>query len=125
MKYGKWIQGKNIGQGGSGRTYICQENAHSHEYVLKILDSTNNGKGQRFTNLFQIILIERADMENKTIITNRILDEIKTKKGGYTKKQLSILKIEWPPQKGWKIKVINMEITLEELEELYSISQKS
>lgn len=64
-------------------------------------------------------------MEHKYKITHQILNEIKTKQGGYTKKQLSILNVEWPPQKGWKIRVVNMEIPLEKIQELYSISKKT
>jgi len=34
--------------------------------------------------------------------------------GGWTKKQLSILGIEWPPQKGWMWRACMKEITAEE-----------
>ncbi len=32
-------------------------------------------------------------------------------KGGYNKKQLEILGVEWPPQKGWKSALIGTMIS--------------
>ena len=37
--------------------------------------------------------------------------------GGYNKKQLKILGIEWPPQKGWKNKVIGNDFCEEKVKE--------
>jgi len=39
-----------------------------------------------------------------------------TKRKGYTKEQLKILGIKWPPIKGWKTKIINKEISLKDKE---------
>lgn len=40
-------------------------------------------------------------------ITADEIEEKKTVKGGWTKKQLSEWGINWPPQKGWKEALIN------------------
>ena len=50
-------------------------------------------------------------------VTEEFIKKGKTLKGGYTKKQLEILGISWPPQKGWVKKVLNKEISVEEAEE--------
>lgn len=39
-------------------------------------------------------------------ITNRWLLEHRTKNGGYTKPQLALIGVDWPPVHGWKEKVI-------------------
>lgn len=44
-------------------------------------------------------------------ITEQWLDDHKTKKGGWTKKQAATLHLTWPLIKGWKNKVIGMNIT--------------
>lgn len=44
-------------------------------------------------------------------ITKDWLDSNKTKSRGYSRSQLSILGIEWPPQKNWRKNVIGMQIT--------------
>lgn len=38
------------------------------------------------------------------ILTNEILNKAETRKGGFTKKQLAIIGVSWPPPKGWKKK---------------------
>jgi hypothetical protein len=48
------------------------------------------------------------------IITNEFLDENKTPNGSWRKKQLELIGISWPPQKGWKKEVIGKEISDEE-----------
>lgn len=44
-------------------------------------------------------------------ITKDWLDSNKTKSRGYSRSQLLILGIEWPPQKNWRKTVIGMQIT--------------
>lgn len=58
-------------------------------------------------------------------ITNQFLERWKTKNGGWTKKQLMLLKITWPPTKGWKERVIGITISMQEANEFKNISEKS
>ena len=51
------------------------------------------------------------------IITDEWLINNRTHAGSYNKKQLNILDIEWPPQKGWKDKVIGKELCEEKVKE--------
>ena len=44
-------------------------------------------------------------------VTKEWLEINCTEKGGYTRKQLEILGIEWPPKSGWKELLIGTEIT--------------
>lgn len=37
----------------------------------------------------------------------------RTKKGGFTRAQLSLLGVDWPPTRGWKASLIGTEITSE------------
>ena len=46
-------------------------------------------------------------------ITDEWLKKNKTKNGGYTKLQLNLIGIPWPPIHGWKKLVIGKEISLE------------
>lgn len=47
------------------------------------------------------------------IITSELIEEGKSEKGGWTKFQLSLLGVQWPPQKGWKEIVIGRRIAIE------------
>jgi len=58
-------------------------------------------------------------------ITNDFLLNIRTKKGGYTKRQLEILDIDWPPIKDWKKTIIGNIINQNQYDELLEISNKS
>ncbi len=40
-------------------------------------------------------------------LSNELLELSKTKTGGYTKEQLNIIGVSWPPPKGWKKKITN------------------
>jgi len=48
---------------------------------------------------------------NITLTENRI-NKLKTLKGGYNKKTLNALGIDWPLKKGWKKNIIGKSITL-------------
>ena len=50
------------------------------------------------------------------IITKELLDSAATENGGYTKKQLAAIGIDWPPRKGWKTEVIGKSISEEQAE---------
>jgi hypothetical protein len=43
-------------------------------------------------------------------ITNEWLEQWKTPGGGYTRKQLELLGVSWPPAKGWKKSVVGAEL---------------
>ena len=45
-------------------------------------------------------------------ITNDWLLKYRTERGGYTKKQLNYLGIEWPPKKDWKEGIISTYIDI-------------
>lgn len=51
------------------------------------------------------------------IITNRFLLDNRTKAGAYTKAQLRVLGISWPPYKNWKQDVIGRVLTEEQVKE--------
>ena len=44
------------------------------------------------------------------VVSEKWIDACKTPKGGWTRAQLSLLGVDWPPQKGWKNQVIGMMI---------------
>jgi hypothetical protein len=52
------------------------------------------------------------------IITDEWLIKNRTFAGGYNKKQFNILGIEYPPQKGWKEKIIGKELCEKKLKNL-------
>ncbi len=56
------------------------------------------------------------------IITDDWLIKNKTPAGGYNKKQFDILGIQYPPQKGWKEKLIGKELCDEKVKEFENIS---
>ncbi len=56
------------------------------------------------------------------IITDDWLIKNKTPAGGYNKKQFDILGIEYPPQKGWKEKIIGKDLCEEKVKEFENIS---
>lgn len=41
-------------------------------------------------------------MREQTVVTDEILESAKSSKGGYSKKQLALLGVDWPPKTGWK-----------------------
>ena len=47
-------------------------------------------------------------------VTHEYLNKHRTKKGAWTRKQLTALGIEWPPTQGWKDKVIGLTISPEQ-----------
>jgi len=44
------------------------------------------------------------------IITKEFIEKGKSKNGGWSKKQLALLKVAWPPEKGWQLKIIGNTI---------------
>ena len=49
-------------------------------------------------------------------MTKQWLYKHRTKNGGWTKKQLEVIGVCWPPIKGWKKRAIGREITSEQVE---------
>lgn len=50
--------------------------------------------------------------EQYVILTQELLDNLKTRNGGYKARQLALLDVEWPPYKGWKKDMIGKKIPL-------------
>ena len=44
------------------------------------------------------------------VLTNEIIQEGKNKNNSWTRSQLEIIGVEWPPKKGWKNSIINSDI---------------
>jgi len=44
------------------------------------------------------------------IITNELIEQLKTAAGGWTKESLALMGVDWPPQKGWKERIIGNEM---------------
>jgi len=51
------------------------------------------------------------ESSGKVLLTKQMIEEGLSSKGGYNKKQLEILGVEWPPQKGWKSALIGTIIS--------------
>ena len=49
-------------------------------------------------------------------VTSEFIHRNKTQNGGWTKSQLAIVGVDFPPQKGWISRVVGMEITDEDAE---------
>jgi len=66
--------------------------------------------------------------EDKFIITDRWLINNKTPGGGYNRKQLNVLGVEWPPKFNWKLTLVGKKInkkTAEDFENLAMTGNKS
>lgn len=50
------------------------------------------------------------------ILTQEIILAARTPNGGYTKKQLAAIGVDWPPQKGWAKAVVGKQITRQQFE---------
>jgi hypothetical protein len=59
------------------------------------------------------------------IITDEWLVNNKTKAGGYTKTQLALVGVDWPPVHGWKKTVIGTELSEENKKTFEQLSQKT
>ena len=54
------------------------------------------------------------------VITQEFLESGRTVRGGYTKQQLKILGIVWPPMRAWKQGVIGMVVSQQVADEFLS-----
>jgi hypothetical protein len=48
-----------------------------------------------------------------------------TRNGGYTKRQLALLNVHWPPVSGWKAQVVGLDIDAATTAEFEQIAQHS
>ena len=58
-------------------------------------------------------------------ITSDLLNAGVTAAGGYTKPQLALLGVDWPPVNGWKASVIGLEISDDLGEEFIRLGGRS
>ncbi len=58
-------------------------------------------------------------------VTTEWLQKWATAKGGYTKRQLAIIGVAWPPEKGWKVKVTPVTLTDESAREFEYLSGRA
>jgi hypothetical protein len=56
-----------------------------------------------------------------TRITEELIEAAKSERGGWTKAQFAILGVSWPPQPGWKLRVIGNLISHEEAKRLVTL----
>jgi len=61
----------------------------------------------------------------KITVTKAFIEEFKTKNGAWTKRQLELVGVRWPPKKGWQRKVIGLQITQEAGDEFKEISLRT
>jgi hypothetical protein len=45
------------------------------------------------------------------VVTAELIEAGRSERGGWSKAQLALLRVSWPPQAGWKTKVIGTPIT--------------
>jgi hypothetical protein len=61
----------------------------------------------------------------KTVeVTEALIRECATARGGWTKRQLEALGVDWPPQKGWIERVVGTHINEFDLRALRADAQK-
>jgi hypothetical protein len=46
-------------------------------------------------------------------ITEELIEQGKSKAGGWNARQLRYLRVKWPPEKGWKQRIIGTEVMLD------------
>lgn len=54
----------------------------------------------------------------KITLTKELLDAAKTARGGYTKAQLALLGVAWPPARGWTAALIGRQVERDVAERL-------
>ena len=53
----------------------------------------------------------------KVLLTKQMIESGISSRGGYNKKQLAILGIDWPPYKGWKSALVGTMISLKQYQD--------
>ena len=56
------------------------------------------------------------------IFTKDMIEKGMSSRGGFNKKQLATIGVEWPPQKGWKHHLIGKTITKDQYEKFLYLS---
>lgn len=56
------------------------------------------------------------------ILTHEILENSRSPRGGWNRKQLEILGVAWPPLKGWKRKLIGTDLEAEKFDKLMALA---
>ncbi|MBO0323489.1 ribonuclease HI [Muricauda sp. CAU 1633] len=62
--------------------------------------------GEAEMEALKIKKVSVEDPENGIVITYELIESLKTHAGGYSKKGLELLGVEWPPEKGWKARIL-------------------
>lgn len=69
---------------------------------------------------------ERYDIQGSYMkVTKKFIFDNTTEKGAWTRAQLEILGIKWPPVKGWQQRVIGKELTSDEAEQFKKFAKVS
>ena len=59
-----------------------------------------------------------------TIVTEAVLEKLKTYNGGYDRRTLEALKVGWPPKRGWRKNMIGKTVPDDLLEVLFGIQHR-
>ncbi len=57
-------------------------------------------------------------------LSNKLIEKGKSINGGYSKHQLELLGIDWPPKKGWKKQIIGKQIQKNILDKFIELKDK-
>lgn len=58
------------------------------------------------------------------LITEQVLKDAESINGAWSRKQLEIIGVKWPPPKGWKKKILGTEIEYSKIKKLLSLKNK-
>lgn len=82
---------------------------------LQVLCSDCNlGKSNLFEDDFR--------PKNYVTLTKNHIEMAKSARGGFSKRQLALLGVSWPPKRGWKKKIIGKTIKKSSIEKLHQIN---
>ncbi len=112
---------------------VIQPNKYTSHHAIfgatKVAVKEARGLGNK--NLFKPIRInlsKKADpmVEISTTndlfqITDQLIESGRSKSGGWNRKQLSVLGIDWPPTKGWKRRIVGKEINCEQAQKFLDL----
>jgi hypothetical protein len=63
-------------------------------------------------------------MDNGDVLLNELLIDNAGKNGGYSRRQLAAVGIEWPPTKGWKKELVGKIVSSEEFRVFFRSDEK-
>lgn len=55
------------------------------------------------------------------LVTEEILKQAISSRGGYSRKQLALIGVQWPPKSGWKRSVLGKDFPSEVLKQFIEI----